>query len=365
MSITVLTPCFPRFNGDFHGVFVKELCDNLSKEVDLNVLAPRTKTLDTLSTHYSVERFPYLPKQWMENLPEATMKGVSITRLLELPFYMLGAQRALNKQSPSLVHSHLAIPLGILGALNQKPSVLTCHGSDLTLPLKEKRYLPFTKLALQKTSKVIPVSKYLEQIALKLGASPEKTRTIYLGVDPDRFTPRQTRHLTIGTLGRLVPQKNIEDFLHAACNLEKKYDFTLRIGGEGASRGYLETIASKLDLKVEFTGAILDPVAFHQSLDIFVLCSTSEGLSISLQEAMSCGVTPVAVNTCGCPELITNRLNGYMYEPRNIQDLTSKLEEAIHTRLGDKARRTIKHRFNSKENSKQYLEIYQELGHRF
>ena len=367
LSVSVLTPCFPRFESDYHGLFVKELCDNLEKEVALTVLAPRTRTLGVLKTGYPVNRFPYLPCQRLENLPEATMKGASISRLVELPFYMFSAYKALSLSSPSVIHTHLAIPLGFFSSLVNKPSLITCHCSDLTFPLERRAYLPFTKKALKKTSRVVTVSRYLQNLACKLGSEPKKTETIYLGVDAMRFIRCKKRGaLTIGILGRLVPQKNIEDLILAAGLLQERYDIHLRIGGDGPMREYLENYALRLGLEsVEFCVVVSDPVQFHQSLDVFVLCSTREQLSISLQEAMSSGVVPVAVNACGCNELIGHGVNGFLFKPRNVPDLVRKLELSFDSGLGFKARKTILDNFDSKINSKKYLKIYSELGHRF
>ena len=367
MKVEVLTPCFPRFEGDYHGVFVKELCDNLASAVELSVLAPRSKTMDPLSTSYAVKRFPYLPTSSMEQLPEETMKGAPISRLVELPFYLLAAHKYLTKSNSSLVHTHLAIPMGYISSMGNKPSMITCHGSDLTLPLENPLYRPFVRTALRKSTKIVTVSRYLEKIAWKLGADPSKTETLYLGVDVDKFKPRnKTKSITIGTLGRLVSQKNIADLIVAISILQKRYDLHLKIGGDGPLRGSLEELASKIGLNsYEFCGVVIDPVTFHQSLDVFVLCSTREGLSISLQEAMSCGVTPVAINACGCDELIMPEENGYLYRPRDTSDLVRCIEQAINLNLGAKARKTIQQKFDSKKNSKEYLRIYQEIGHRF
>jgi glycosyltransferase involved in cell wall biosynthesis len=51
-------------------------------------------------------------------------------------------------------------------------------------------------------------------LAVGLGANPEKTETIYLGVDVEKFKPTKKRkRITIGTLGRLIPEKNIQEIL--------------------------------------------------------------------------------------------------------------------------------------------------------
>ncbi len=367
MKVQVLTPCFPRFEGDFHVVFIKNQCDILSKKVQLSVLAPRTRTLHKLNTSYPVMRFPYMPRQSFEHLPEATMKGAPLSKLIELPPYLWSAFHHINVSSSDIIHAHLAIPLGVVASLSKLPSIITCHGSDLTLPLDKPKYLPFTSLALRKASIVTPVSQYLEKIAWRLGADREKTRTIYLGVDTSRFSPQSKKgKITIGTLGRLVSEKNVEDLIYATRILQDQYDLHLRIGGDGPEKKRLEVLALKLGLNsFEMCGTVFNPVAFHRSLDVFVLCSTREGLSISLQEAMSCGVVPVAVNACGCDELVSHRENGFLFHPRDIDDLVAKLKYAIDSELGGKARQTILENFDSIDNAEKYLHLYQQLGHHY
>jgi len=153
----------------------------------------------------------------------------------------------------------------------------------------------------------------------------------------------------------------------AVKELGKTHDVHLRVGGDGSSRRYLKSLADKVGLdSYEFTGIITDPVAFHQSLDVFALCSSREGLSISLQEAMSCGVVPVAVDGCGSGELITHHDNGFLFRTGDVSDLTDKLRLACESAsLGAKARETILRGFDSRKNTSEYLEVYRELGHRF
>ena len=368
MRVLVFTPSFPRFKGDFHGGFIKSLCDDLSGQVEIQVLAPRTRTMEPYTVCYPVHRFPYLPSRRMEYVAESTMKNAPAINLAGLPAYLVSALLHVLTSKADIIHTHLAIPLGILALASRFPKVITCHGSDLTYPLDNPKYLPFTRAALRKTGLIVTVSRYLESLAVKLGADQRKVRTIYMGVDPNRFIPRKrSRAQTIGTLGRLVPQKRVSDLILATKELERTHDVRLRIGGDGPSRRHLESLAEKVGLKsYEFTGTVTDPVEFHQTLDVFSLCSSREGLSISLQEAMSCGAVPVAVDGCGCDELIKNSENGFLFRTGDVADLASKLRSACNsTSLGDKARETILRDFDSRKNSSQYLDVYHELGHRF
>jgi len=364
--VAVLTPSFPRYRGDYHGAFIKELCDNLSKHVTLEVIAPRTRTLQPSTNNYPVHRFPYMPSPQMEYIAEATMKNASRLITACLPAYLISAYLQVLKTTAQLIHTHLAIPLGVLAAVNPRktPQLITCHGSDITHPMEKPVYLPITRRTLRKADYIATVSNYIKEHAIKIGAPPEKIETIYLGVDINRFKPKKDNEkTTIGTLGRLVQEKNIDEILYAAKLLSEKTDFQLIIGGDGPDKHRLEKLALKLEIDAMFPGRVHDPVSFHQKLDVFMLASRREGLSISLQEAMSCGVVPVAVNGYGCNEIISNEVNGYLYKPGDTEMIARRMLDAIENpSLGREARTTIVQRFNSKTSTQRYLELYNELG---
>jgi glycosyltransferase involved in cell wall biosynthesis len=365
-QVSVLTPSFPRYPGDYHGVFIKHLCDQLARHVNLEVIAPRTRTLRPIHSDYPIKRFPYMPSSRMEYIAEATMKNASKTVLTLLPAYLASAYINTIASESRLIHTHLAIPLGLIAAHNPKktPQLITCHGSDVTYPVEKPIYHPIVRLVLRKADRIAAVSKYVHNLTVRLGADSRKTETIYLGVDVDRFKPEKKSHkITIGTLGRLVPEKNIHEILYAAKLIQPKVDFKIRLGGDGPEQPRLMKLAQKLDLEAEFTGRVSDPVGFHQSLDVFILASGREGLSMSLQEAMSCGAVPVAVNGSGCNELISDEINGYIFEAGDRKMLAAKILEAINNqKIGCKARDIIVKHFNSETATMKYLKLYSELG---
>lgn len=99
---------------------------------------------------------------------------------------------------------------------------------------------------------------------------------------------------------------------------------------------------------------------------MFALCSSREELSISSQEDMSYGLVPVAVDGCGCGELITPRMNCFLFRTGDVTDLTSKLRLACGSAsLGSETHEIILRDFDSRKNASQYLDVYHELGHRF
>ncbi len=365
-QVAVLTPSFPRYPCDYHGIFIKSLCDQLSKHVNIEVIAPRTKTLRPIHSDYPIKRFSYMPSRRMEYIAEATMKNASKTVLAILPVYLASAYTYIITSKSNLIHTHLAIPLGLLAAHNPKrtPQLITCHGSDVTYPIEKPVYRPILRHVLIKADRIAAVSRYVRNLAVRLGADPRKTETIYLGVDVEKFKPKRKGHkITIGTLGRLVPEKNIHEILYAAKLIPPKVDFKIRIGGDGPEQRRLMKLAGKLNLDAEFTGRVNDPVGFHQSLDVFILASRRERLSMSLQEAMSCGAVPVAVDGSGCSELVRDQINGYLFKSGDEKRLAANILKAINNqKTGYNARDTIVKHFNSETATQNYLNLYSKLG---
>lgn len=378
MKVLVVTPSYPRFQGDYHGRFVHDLCCKLAKSgIDLKVLAPRSKSSEVFQTTFELRRFSYLPFKACEFLSERTMKGAPLRHLLQLPPYMFSALLHIGTESASIVHVHLAIPLGFVATLNPRhtPFIVTCHGSDCTLPYDNPFYRPFTTQTLKEADRVVAVSNFIRRLTIGLGAPPSRVETIYMGVDTAKFHPPEDRapikekfgipahRLVIGALGRLVPDKRVEDIIRAAAVLSKEIDAHFIVGGEGPQRKRLEMLANRLALEeISFLGEVWDSAWFHRLCDIFVLASVREGLSVSLQEAMATGCVPVAVNGFGCLELVSDGDNGFLFPPRDVEGMSEKIMRAAsNLYLGKRARKTIEERFDSEKNADRYVELYHEL----
>ncbi len=379
MRVLTVTSSFPRFEGDYYGNFVYDQCLRLAEAgVDITVLAPRTRSSRKGSRKLKVIRFPFMPSKRLEVLPEQTLKHASPTDLMQLPPYLCSAYLHLVGQSADIVHAHLAIPMGFLASLSPRkaPLVVTCHGGDCLLPLAKPVYRPFVRRALRKADRVVAVSAFIRNLAVRLGAPEERVAVIYLGVDAERFRPASDRNilrealgiptdrLVVGTLRRLVPEKRVEDFIRAAVRIQGEIDAFFVVGGEGFHRPYLERLSRELGLTdIIFLGRIADASLFHRLCDVFVLTSVGEGLSMSLQEAMATGCVPVAVDGFGCPEVITDGVNGYLFRPQDVVGLTEKvLQAASNLRLGRKARETIVRCFSPDEGVRRYLDLYRELS---
>ncbi|UCH57611.1 MAG: glycosyltransferase family 4 protein, partial [Candidatus Bathyarchaeota archaeon] len=168
-------------------------------------------------------------------------------------------------------------------------------------------------------------------------------------------------NVVIGALGRLVRDKRIDDLIGVSGLISKKIDATFLIGGDGPHRPRLQELAEGAE-NIRFVGEVRDPALFHRLCDVYVLASVGEGLSTSLQEAMAMGCVPVAVRGFGCPELVEDGVNGYMFRVGHRREMAEKVLEAVgHPELGLNARETIRRSFDLGGNARRYIEIYEEL----
>jgi glycosyltransferase involved in cell wall biosynthesis len=157
------------------------------------------------------------------------------------------------------------------------------------------------------------------------------------------------------TVGRLVPQKDLDLFLEAAALLtRKKAGVRFLIVGDGPCRERLERKASQNGLrgKIVFLGERDDIPELLQAADIFWLTSSWEGLPNVLLEAMACAKPIVTRDVGACREIINHGENGYLVPDRNAESfaqhtlgLLSDLDKARE--MGRAGRKLAEEKFSS------------------
>lgn len=124
-------------------------------------------------------------------------------------------------------------------------------------------------------------------------------------------------------VGRVDREKRLDVLLRALHRL-KREDMQLVIAGKGAYRTKLIALAEELGLgnKVHFTGFLPhdDLPSVLNSIDVFVMPSEAELLSISTLQAMGCSRPVLAANAVALPELVTEDLNGMLFKPGDVAE---------------------------------------------
>jgi glycosyltransferase involved in cell wall biosynthesis len=184
----------------------------------------------------------------------------------------------------------------------------------------------------------------------------------------ERYNVREDEIL-IGTVGRLSVEKDHALLLSALIGLFQDHpNVKAMIIGEGpegdALHGFVR--ASGLEERVIFTGLIPSPAAFYQAFDIFVLSSRTEGVPLTLLEAMASGVPVVATRVGGIPQIVSDGVTGLLVDPQNANQLRAALEVLIkdvpkrHT-FKDAAFRFAKENYSIDRMNYLYHEVYQEV----
>jgi len=140
------------------------------------------------------------------------------------------------------------------------------------------------------------------------------------GIDGSRFGPGTQESTTdLIIVGRLVEVKRMDVFLEVvrvAANTIPEVSAT--IVGDGGLRAVLKEQAHKLGLdnNVRFVGHQKDVGAYLKQARIFVLTSDSEGLALSLMEALTCGLPAVVSDVGDLGDLVEDGISGFLIQRR-------------------------------------------------
>lgn len=225
---------------------------------------------------------------------------------------------------------------------------------------------------------ISPCCDYNKRWEIINGAPADRLKTIYYGVDSERFTPAGK---PIGDppvvvwVGRINPLKDLETLLRAAELVHQvRPQVQFKLFGSAAPEDVpyynaMQALHAELQLgdTVTFCGYAPSPeIAFNQG-DVAVLSSISEAFPFSILEAMLCGKPVVATAVGGVPEEI--RGCGIAVEPRKpssmAQAILLLLDDPIYCeRLGRVAREKAAAEFSLRQSREAYLSSYLSLSPR-
>lgn len=295
----------------------------------------------------------------------------------------------LKRTGADVLHAHSS-KAGLVGrvaaGLAGVPAImLTVHNSvfQKQRPRWQEEFLALSERALSGfTGRIIVVSGALgREITDREKINPGKIVTIYNGVVPDQFNcgpdrdylPKTTGippgKRVVGTVARLAPQKGVGDFIRAAARVaEKSSDAVFLAVGDGPLRAELEQTARSLNLggKFFFAGERGDIERIMPCLDVFVLASSTEGLPLTVLEALAARCPVAATRVGGIPEVITNGVHGLLVEPGDIHGLAGAILSLLGDReksraMGETGRELVLRKFTVEEMVSSTERVYIEL----
>lgn len=194
---------------------------------------------------------------------------------------------------------------------------------------------------------------------------------IWNGIDTERFAWAGPRIEPVAlAVCRLSPVKDIATLLRAMALVRQEVpEFRSRIAGDGPSRSALEDLAAQLGIResVEFIGERSDVPSLLREAGLFVSSSLSEGLSLTLLEAMAVGIPVVATAVGGNPEVVDEGVTGWLVPPSEPALLARAVVRAWSNRgswpeMGRSARLRVCSDFDVRRMVHDYEALYQRHG---
>lgn len=226
------------------------------------------------------------------------------------------------------------------------------------------------------TKKLICVSERAKRQALAEGIRKDKIEVIFNGVKPVNTDPavRKAMRSELGlksdevmilNVGRLTPEKAQKHLVTAAALLGDHREYRFFIAGDGPCRGELEQVISEKNLSERFTllGSRSDIDRLLNAADLFVLYSDTEGMPVSLMEAMSAGLPCIASDLEGIVQLIPEEQFGTLISPGDPELLAQTIYKTIsdpeksHVQ-GKAAAQRIRETFSLDASCKKYEELF-------
>ena len=303
------------------------------------------------------------PGLWASEIPPKRGKVVALHKKPGVDWRLFWKIAKLARaEKVGVIHTHnsTAHLYGAVAARLTRAHVLhTEHGKNIG---EETRYYRLNYIAAQFTDFTVAVSEKNAEIATRReGVDPRKLKVIPNGIRIDRFTtPRHEPGRCVGTVGRLVPEKNYPLLLRAVAGIR---DVNVVFVGDGPLRGELQKHAGP---NVSFLGQRTDIAELLAGFDVFVLSSTTEGMSIALLEAMAAGCPIVVTAVGGNVELIQHMQTGLVVPPNDEAALRNAMERllsdrALAARLGAAARAAVEKHYSVRAMTERYEQLWHQL----
>jgi glycosyltransferase involved in cell wall biosynthesis len=342
---------------------VIELCRRLAADVDTVVAC-----LDE-------------PGEWAAEVTRLNIPVIALDRKPGFhPALSVRLGEVIKAQRINVIHCHHYSPFvyGLLAAVLHPTArlVFTEHGRLHGVGVSSKRRLVNPLLA-RWPSTICAVSGALKQHMVDEGFPERSIQVVYNGIElgvraqpAERAAMRATMGLgneafVVGSVGRLDPVKNLGALVDAMRVLKERYPVAKAvIVGDGPDRQALVERAAAVGLEADiiFTGYRSDVRAVMAAFDLYVNCSTYEGVSLTILEAMASALPVVASAVGGNPEVVIENETGLLIRPQAeaIAIAVSALIEhpARRQTMGNAARWRVKRHFTIERMVSDYAAAY-------
>ncbi len=234
--------------------------------------------------------------------------------------------------------------------------VFVSKSSLESMSVFQKRFLP-------KKRRIILNGLVVEEVAREKSCDQRLIK--------DCFGLSDYKGLIIGNVSRIIPQKDHTTLLNGfAKAVQKGFEAKLLLVGEGSHLNAMKVLAKDLHVsdRVVFTGFVDRTTVYKilHSIDLFVMTSLWEGLSVALLQAMAAAKPIVATKIPSIEEVIDDGVSGKLIPVKNPDKLANALiffskEPSVALKWGQAAKQVVEERFSISKTGLEYMDLYKEL----
>lgn len=337
---------------------------------------------------------------------ELAAEGFHVVDLKRQPGVDLAVAKRIKKinreKNVQLLHAHQYTPFFYAsfsrGFIRRRPRVMfTEHGRHYPDIRKTKRVFA-NKMLLRSSDRVTAVGKFVKQALVKNeGIADKRIEVIYNGIDTDKFTldtdgslrssaraslgidPQRLVVLQVARFHSVKDHETAIRAFHVAVQALKQPQSQsqtssqsqpplLLLAGDGDHKEKMESLVETLGIAdcVQFLGVRSDVPNLMAAAELFILSSLSEGVSVTLLEAMGAGIPIAATDVGGNTEVVGHGQSGLLSPRQDYESLGQNIatllrDESMRKQMGAAGRERLLATFTEQAMHKRYAELYREI----
>lgn len=272
---------------------------------------------------------------------------------------------------------HAVAEHGVFFRRRGLPQVLTLHGYNLdplarhfSTPLQRVHYATdlrwFMRMSLSRAERVIAVSRFTADVARNDLGLDRPIDVIPNGVDVERFRPVATggaarKECRVLFCGNLTRRKGADLLPFIAKHLLPDVRIHCATGLRSGPAGWdNERIVSLGKLPAA------EMPALYGQFDMLLMPSRREGLSLTLLEAMACGLPVVATDAASFPEVVHEEKGGFLCPPGDVVAFAERInrlcgDAALRKAMGDYNRALVETSYSAVQMAERYRAVFEEV----
>lgn len=335
------------------------------------VVWPRNDAIAARLSSQGVRVVPLTVPRWT--------RGLSLALV---PWFLLRLRRDLPRGSVDLLHAnnYRSAPFGrVVARWAGVPSVSTVR--EQVSPARMRRY------RLERLDALIAVADAVARNLVDGGIPQERVSTVHSGVALERRGMNEddsslrerfgiaSDDAVLGIVAHILPHKGYDDLVHALGLIAQQVPrVKCLVVGEAPRKKYLARLLALAEhLKVRERLVLAGPhdnvQALLDAMNVFVLPSHTEGLPLTVLEAMAAGKPVVATAVGGIPEAVRHGETGIVVSPHNAAELARAVTEILTNRviaksMGEAGRKRVEEEFTIAAECEKTATVYRRVVHR-